>query len=102
SRIRLSYIMRNAIKLAGFKTPKQWSAIQRGDHTPHGLRYTFAIRAIEMRMDYDTIESIVGHKTLTMAIKYTGKRRKARLLIDTLNEGLKRHREQHSRDVAES
>ena len=53
--------------------------------TLHGLRYTFATRAIELGLDWQTIESIVGHKTADMAFKYTQQRRLARLAIVTLD-----------------
>jgi integrase len=53
--------------------------------TLHGLRYTFATRAIELGLDWQTIESIVGHKTAEMAFKYTQQRRLARLAIVTLD-----------------
>ena len=56
------------------------------DCTLHGLRYTFATRAIELGLDWQTIESIVGHKTAAMAFKYTQQRRQARLAIATLNQ----------------
>lgn len=55
------------------------------DCTPHGLRVTFATRMIETGLDYQTIESIVGHTNMAMAIKYTEKQRKGRLAIATLN-----------------
>jgi integrase len=61
--------------------------------TLHGLRYTFATRSIELGMDYQTIESIVGHKTMAMAIKYTEQRRRSRLAIQRWNAGLKWHRD---------
>jgi integrase len=54
------------------------------DCTLHGLRYTFATRAIELGLDWQTIEAIVGHKTAEMASKYTAKRRAARFAIATL------------------
>jgi integrase len=57
--------------------------------TLHGLRYTFAVRAIEFGVDHSSIEAIVGHRTLAMAIKYTEKRRKARFVARQLNEGLR-------------
>jgi integrase len=38
------------------------------DCTLHGLRYTFATRTIELGLDRQTIESIVGHKTAEMAV----------------------------------
>jgi integrase len=41
------------------------------DCTLHGLRYTFATGAIELGLDWQTIESIVGHKTAEMTFKYT-------------------------------
>ena len=55
------------------------------DCTLHGLRYTFATRAIELGLDWQTIESIVGHRTAEMAVKYTEKRRRSRLAIATLD-----------------
>jgi integrase len=55
------------------------------DCTLHGLRYTFATRGLEIGLDWQTIESIVGHRTAEMAFKYTAKRRHARLAIATLN-----------------
>jgi integrase len=57
--------------------------------TLHGLRYTFAVRAIEFGIDHSSIEAIVGHQTFEMAIKYTEKRRKARFVAMKLNEGLR-------------
>jgi integrase len=59
------------------------------DCTLHGLRYTFATRAIELGLDWQTIESIVGHRTAGMAHKYTAKRRSARLAIATLDTARK-------------
>ena len=59
------------------------------DCTLHGLRYTFATRAIELGLDWQAVESIVGHKTAEMAFKYTEKRRRARLAIVTLDAGTK-------------
>ena len=56
------------------------------DCTLHGLRYTFATRAIELGLDWQTIESIVGHETAEMAFKYTQQRRQARFAIATLNQ----------------
>ena len=58
------------------------------DCKPHGLRYTFATRAIEAGVDHQTIESIVGHETLKMAKKYTAKRRKARLTVVRVDAAL--------------
>jgi integrase len=55
------------------------------DCTLHGLRYTFATRALELGLDWQTMESIVGHQTAQMAHKYTAKRRNARLAILTLD-----------------
>jgi integrase len=57
--------------------------------TLHGLRYTFATRAIEIGLDWQTIESIVGHKTAEMAFKYTQQRRLARLAIVSLDAARK-------------
>lgn len=74
-------LMRSAITMAGLPDTC----------TLHGLRYTFAIRAIETGLDHQIIESIVG--TLEMAFKYTEKRRKARLTVTTLNTALKQDRE---------
>jgi integrase len=58
------------------------------DCTLHGLRYTFATRGLELGLDWQTIESIVGHRTAAMAFKYTAKRRNARLTIATLDKQL--------------
>jgi integrase len=71
----MRHVMRAAIRAA--KLPD--------DCTLHGLRYTFATRAIELGLDWQTIESIVGHKTAEMAFKYTEKRRRARLAIVTID-----------------
>jgi integrase len=76
-------VMRAAITAAGLPDTR----------TLHGLRYTFATRGIELGMDYQTIESIVGHETMEMAMKYTGKRRRSRLAINTWNSGLRQNRE---------
>jgi integrase len=62
------------------------------DCTLHGLRYTFATRAIELGLDWQTIESCVGHRTAEMAFKYTEKRRRARLAIVTLDAARKANR----------
>jgi integrase len=53
--------------------------------TLHGLRYTFATRAIELGLDWQTIESIVGHRRAEVAFKYTQQRRLARLAMVTLD-----------------
>jgi integrase len=71
----MRHVMRAAIRAAALPD----------DCTLHGLRYTFATRAIELGLDWQTIESIVGHKTAEMAFKYTEKRRRARLAIVTLD-----------------
>jgi integrase len=55
------------------------------DCTLHGLRYTFATRGLELGLDWQRIESIVGHRTAQMAHKYTEKRRRSRLAIATLD-----------------
>jgi integrase len=55
------------------------------DCTLHGMRYTFATRGLELGLDWQTVESIVGHRTAEMAHKYTAKRRSARLTIATLD-----------------
>lgn len=86
-------IMHNAIKEVGLQPPRKNKPIDRDVRSLHGLRYTFAIRAIEVRMEYDTVEAIVGHRTLAMAIKYTEKRRKSRLAGAKLNDALKQDRE---------
>lgn len=67
---------------------------------PHGLRYTFATRAIELtkiekRMSHQTIEAIVGHRSLAMAIKYTRQRRNAELTMTTMNRGLAAFHAEH-------
>jgi integrase len=49
------------------------------------VRYTFAMRAIELGLDWQTIESIVGHRAADMAHKYTAKRQNAPLAIVTLD-----------------
>jgi site-specific recombinase XerD len=71
----MRHLMREAIRAAGLPD----------DCTLHGLRYTFATRGIELGLDWQTIESIVGHKTAEMAFKYTEKRRRARLAIATFD-----------------
>jgi integrase len=63
------------------------------DCTLHGLRYTFATRAIELGLDWQTIESIVGHETAQMASKYAAKRRSARVTISKLDEARKANRQ---------
>src|SRR5262249_11906367 len=75
----MRHLMRDAITAAGLPS----------DCTLHGLRYTFATRAIELGLDWQTIESIVGHETAQMASKYTEKRRRARLAISRLDEARK-------------
>ena len=71
----MRHLMRDAIRAAALTD----------ECTLHGLRYTFATRAIELGLDWQTIESIVGHKTAEMAFKYTQQRRLARLAIVTLD-----------------
>jgi integrase len=71
----MRHLMRDAIRAAALQD----------ECTLHGLRYTFATRAIELGLDWQTIESIVGHKTAEMAFKYTQQRRLARLAIVTLD-----------------
>lgn len=71
----MRHVMRAAIRAAALPD----------ECTLHGLRYTFATRAIELGLDWQTIEGIVGHKTAEMAVKYTEKRRRARLTIITLD-----------------
>jgi integrase len=78
----MRHLMRDAIRAAALP----------GDCTLHGLRYTFATRAIELGLDWQTIESIVGHRTAEMAHKYTAKRRSARLAIATLDAARKTNR----------
>jgi integrase len=78
----MRHLMRDAMRAAGLP----------GDCTLHGLRYTFATRAIELGLDWQTIESIVGHKTAQMASKYTEKRRRARFAIAKLDEAGKQAR----------
>ena len=70
----MRHFMRDAIR----------AAVLPDSCTLHGLRYTFATRAIELKLDWQTIESIVGHKTASMAAKYTARRRSSRLTIATL------------------
>jgi integrase len=71
----MRHLMRDAMRYAALPD----------ECTLHGLRYTFATRAIELGLDWQTIESIVGHKTAEMAFKYTQQRRLARLAIVTLD-----------------
>ena len=52
----------------------------------------FATRAIELGLDWQTIESSVGHRTAEMAFKYTEKRRRAQLAIITLDAARKTNR----------
>jgi integrase len=78
----MRHLMRDAIRAAALPD----------NCTLHGLRYTFATRAIELGLDWQTIESIVGHRTAEMAFKYTEKRRRARLAIATLDVARKRNR----------
>lgn len=78
----MTKILRDAIADAGLPD----------DCHPHGLRVTFATRMIEWGLPHDTIESIVGHTTFQMAVKYTEKRRKARFGVATMNRGLAAHR----------
>jgi integrase len=75
----MRHLMRDAFRAASLPD----------DCTLHGLRYTFATRAIELGLDWQTIESIVGHKTAEMAVKYTEKRRRARLAIVSLDAARK-------------
>jgi integrase len=56
--------------------------------TLHGLRYTFATRAIEVGLDWQEIASIIGHETAEMQHKYTRQRRDARLVIGTMDRVL--------------
>jgi integrase len=78
----MRHLMRDSIRAADLPD----------DCTLHGLRYTFATRAIELGLDWQTIESIVGHRTAEMAFKYTEKRRRARLAIVTLDAARKANR----------
>jgi integrase len=75
----MRHLMRDAIRAASLPD----------DCTPHGCRYTFATRALELGLDWQPVESIVGHRTAEMAFKYTEKRRRARLAIATLDAGTK-------------
>lgn len=69
------HVMRAAYDAAGL--PK--------DCTTHGLRYTCATVLHELGCDWETVAAIVGHETVAMVRKYTGKRRLARLAIGRLN-----------------
>jgi integrase len=75
----MRHLMREAIRAAALPD----------ECTLRGLRYTFATRAIELGLDWQMIESIVGHKTAEMAFKYTQQRRQARLTITTLDAARK-------------
>jgi hypothetical protein len=44
---------------------------------------------LRLGLDWQPVESIVGHRTAEMAFKYTEKRRRARLAIATLDAGTK-------------
>jgi integrase len=79
---RVQLILANAITKAGLPDTL----------VPHGLRYTFATRAIELGLDHGTISAIVGHLSHQMAEQYTEKRRKSRLAIGTMNRGLAANR----------
>jgi integrase len=87
-------IMHDAIEKAGLQTKRPNAPIDRDDRTLHGLRYTFAVLGIEEGLPHDTVEAIVGHTTLAMAIKYTKKRRKSREAGAALNAAMKRRRKQ--------
>src|SRR5260370_221228 len=71
----MRHLMRDAMRAAGLPD----------DCTLHGLRYTFATRGLELGLDWQTVESIVGHRTPAMGFKYTDERRRARLTIATLD-----------------
>lgn len=86
----MRHVMRAACRAAGLPD----------DCTLHGLRYTFATRALEIGVDPQTMESIVGHKTAQMASKYTAKRRGARLMIVTLDAATKRPSKGRKRNTA--
>jgi integrase len=79
----MRHVMREAIRQAALPD----------DCTLHGLRYTFATIAVELGLDWQTIDSIVGHRTAEMAHKYTAKRRSARLAIITLDRARERSRD---------
>jgi integrase len=79
----MRHLMRAAIRAAALPD----------DCTLHGLRYTFATRGLELGLDWQTVESIVGHRTAQMANKYTAKRRHARLVIATLDAARKQNRD---------
>jgi integrase len=90
------------LRRLAFSLHAKCAPLDRDVRSLHGLRYTFAIRAIEARMDYSTIEAIVGHETMAMAIKYTEKRRKSRLAGATLNAALKDQREHRLANEADA
>jgi integrase len=69
------HLMRNAYVAAG----------QPDDVTTHGLRYSAATILHELGQDWETIAAVTGHETVAMARKYTAKRRRARLAIDSQN-----------------
>jgi len=77
----MRHLMRDAIRGAALPD----------DCTLHGLRYTFATRGLELGLDWQTVESIVGHRTAQMAHKYTAKRRNARLTIAILDAARKQN-----------
>ena len=78
----MTKIFRDAIDEAGLPD----------DCHPHGLRATFATRMVEWGLDHQTIESIVGHTTMQMALYYTRKRRAGRFAVVTMDRGLAAHR----------
>jgi hypothetical protein len=80
----MSQVMRDAITAAGLP----------GDCTVHGLRYTVATQLIEVGADYQTIESVIGHSTMAMAIKYTKQWRRERLANVLRDRGLAAQRPQ--------
>ena len=79
----MRHLMRHAMRDAGLPD----------DCTLHGMRYTFATRGLELGLDWQTVENIVGHRTAEMAFKYTEKRRRSRLAIATLDRATARGRE---------
>lgn len=76
---------RHIMAAAYAATPGLRCGMNNGGVTTHGLRYTAATVLAELGHDWDTIAAITGHETVQMVRKYTAKKRRARIAIDSLN-----------------